>query len=114
MPRRESSKERLTTASMSAPLCATGCWRAAASEHPSEEIAQVPEVERARVEVRPAAGPALRATVGGAEGVVLLPLLDVGEDVICALDLLELRLGLVVAGIAVRVVLAARACGRPS
>src|SRR5206468_2490694 len=79
----------------------------AAAEHPAEDVAQVaqiPEVEPlGGVPREPAAGS--RTSVGGAERVVLLPLLGVREHVVRVLDLLEALLGLLVARIRVRVVL---------
>ena len=71
----------------------------------SEEVRDVAEVE---VEVPAAAAAAGKsgAPVGRAEGVVLLALLGVREHVVGALDLLEALLGLLVARVRVRVVLA--------
>src|SRR4029078_4125360 len=76
-----------------------------AAEQPAEDVAQVAEVgEIEAVEVDAAGtGP---APVGGAEAVVLLPLLRVGEYVVGALDLLEALLRRGVARVRVRVVLA--------
>ena len=71
---------------------------ASAAEEPAEDVA---EVEVAEVDVgRP------RPAVGRAEGVVLLALLGIGEDVVGLLDLLEPLLGLGIARVVVRVVLA--------
>src|SRR5437879_7512987 len=76
---------------------------AAVAEEASEEIAEVVDVEVAEVDVA-----ALRASppIRGAEGVVLLALLGIRENVVGALDLLEALLGVRIARIAVRVVLA--------
>jgi hypothetical protein len=80
---------------------------ASAAEHAAEEIPEIREVELLEVHaahVLAAAGKA--ASPRRAEGVVGTPLLGVREDVVCGLDLLEPILGAVVAGVAVRVVLA--------
>ena len=77
---------------------------AAAPEEGGEDVAEVGGKPAAR------AGCASRAALPEARehaaGVVLLALLGVGEGVVGLLDLLELLLGLLVAGVAVRVVLA--------
>src|SRR5207247_4316028 len=84
--------------------------RAATSEPVAEASEEVGDV--AEVEVEPAGpaaaptGKSARTPVGRAEGVVLLALLGVGEDVVGALDLLEALLRLRVARVLVRVVLA--------
>src|SRR5205085_6455033 len=74
----------------------------AAAEEPAEQVAEIADVE---VEAR-AAEPAGPRHPIRAEGVVLLPLLRVGEEVVGVLHLLEPLLGGVVARVPVRVVLA--------
>src|SRR5262249_27765148 len=76
-----------------------------AAEQPAEEVAEITEVEVAEVDVAEAAG-AARPAVGRAERVVGLALLVVREHVVGGLDLLEPLLGLAVARIAVRAMLA--------
>src|SRR5581483_11447900 len=84
---------------------------AAAAEdaaQPAEQVGQVAEVDVLDANVLEAAeGPgAGAADASGAEAVVLLALLRVGEQVVRRLDVLEPLLRLLVAGVAVRVVLA--------
>src|SRR5436190_10830226 len=77
---------------------------AASAEDAAEQVAEIPEipqVEVLEVDVAPAEA---AASVRGAEGVVLLPLLGIREQVVRALNLLEPLLGGRVAGVAVRVV----------
>src|SRR4029450_7993164 len=70
----------------------------------AEQVAEVSQI--AEVEGEPAPGLEARPPVGRAPGVVLLALLRVGENVVRRLDLLEALLGILVAGVRVRVVLA--------
>src|SRR5207237_4001200 len=82
----------------------TAAAGAAAAEQVPEQVAEIAEVPEVDVEAAGAAacaGPSVR----GAEAVVLLPLLRVGEDVVGGLHLLELLLGRSVARVLVRVVL---------
>src|SRR2546430_10978250 len=79
-----------------------GSSSAAVAEEASEEIAEHAEDQVAEVDVT-AIGSS--ASVRGAEGVVLLALLWIGENVVGALDLLEALLGGGIPRIAVRVVL---------
>ncbi len=74
-----------------------------AAEDPAQQVAEIAEV--AEVERERAARPELGTAARGAPGVVLLPLLRVGEDVVGGLDLLEHLLRLFVARVLVRVVL---------
>ena len=76
---------------------------APAAEDPAEQVAEIAEV--AEVERERAARPELGTAARRAPGVVLLPLLGVGEDVVGGLHLLEHLLGLGVARVLVRVVL---------
>src|SRR5262249_35106148 len=78
----------------------------APAEHAAEQVAEIPEI--AKVEVLEIDVPAREAAaaVRGAEGVVLLTLLGIREQVVRALDFLETLLGRRVAGVPVRVVLA--------
>src|SRR5262249_17884766 len=85
------------------PRPARAATAAAPAEEPAAEVAEVAEVEVGEAR---AAGPAGDAAVRRAPGVVLLALLGVGEDVVGALDLLEVLLRSLVAGVLVRVVLA--------
>src|SRR5439155_11830765 len=92
--------------SLAALLLLLPATAAAAAEAPAEdvaEIAEIPEVEPLGREVEAPARPA--AAVRRAEGVVLLALLGVGEDVVSRLHFLEALLGRLVARIRVRVVL---------
>src|SRR5581483_1177309 len=83
---------------------------AAAAEDPSEEVAEVAEVEalagREGEAARPAGAGEASAAVRCAERVVALSLLRVGEDVVGGLHLLEALLRARVARVLVRVVLA--------
>ena len=72
------------------------------AEDPAEDVAEIADVEVAEVEV--AASEARRAV--GAEGVVLLALVGVGQEVVGRLDVLEPLLRGRVARVPVRVVLA--------
>ena len=84
-----------------------GALTAAAAEELSEDVPQVPEIPKA------AEAPAVTAAAGGevgvysgkAELVVLGLLVRVGEDLVGLADLLELFLGFLIAGVAVRMVL---------
>ena len=90
---------RLDVVALTAALPLLARARAAAlAEEPAEQVAEVAEVE---VEVL---GAALRAV--RAERVVLLALLGILEDLVRGLHFLEARLGLRVARVLVRVVLA--------
>src|SRR5205823_3836857 len=79
---------------------------AAPAEDAPEQVAEVPEIPQVEVLEVDVASAEAAASVRGAEGVVLLPLLGIREQVVRALDLLEPLLGGRVAGVAVRVVLA--------
>ncbi len=108
-PCSESSNDRCTSASMSAPRC--GCARPAPrpprppAEEAAEQVGEIADVEAAEVDVRPARRTA-DAAVRRAEGVVLLALLRVGQHVVRVLHLLEALLGVLVARVRVGVVLA--------
>src|SRR5205823_6543743 len=84
---------RLDVGAPQTPLAAaTRAAPPAAAEQPPEDVAEVPDVEvGTEVDVAPAE-PARTAV--GAEGVVLLPLLGIGEEVVGGLDVLEALLGL--------------------
>src|SRR5256886_13339478 len=77
-----------------------------AAEDAAEEIAEVAEVADVEVAEVDVAALEAAAPVRRAEGVVLLALLRIGEQVVGALDFLESLLGRGVARITVRVVLA--------
>src|SRR5439155_16060999 len=76
----------------------------AAAEEPAEDVAEVAEISEVEPLVGEAAGPG--PPVLGAEAIVLLPLLGVGEHVVGGLHLLEALLRSWVARVCVRVVLA--------
>ena len=74
-----------------------------AAEDAAQQVAEIAEV--AEVEGERAARPELGTAARRAPGVVLLPLLEVGEDVVGGLHLLEHLLGILVTRVLVRVVL---------
>ena len=77
---------------------------ASPAEDAAEQVAEVPEIPQVEVLEVDVASAEAAASVRGAEGVVLLPLLGIREQVVRALNLLEPLLGGRVAGVAVRVV----------
>src|SRR5205085_1459592 len=79
---------------------------AAAAEEAAEEVAEIGEVVDVEVAEIDVAALEAAAPVSGAERVVLLPLLGVGEQVVGVLNLLEPLLRGRISGIAVGVVLA--------
>ena len=95
--------------------------RAAAPAPAAEDVAEAEDVAQAAEDVleagedgRVEAAGGGAAEAGVAEAVVHVPLVGVGEHRVGLGRFLELLLGRLVARVAVRVVLAARACGRRS
>ena len=94
--------DALAPAGSAAPLLAAA---EAAAEEAAENVAQVAEIEAAC----PVSAALARAIVGvhpgEAELVIFLALIGIGQHLVGLVDLLELLLGLLVAGVHVRVIL---------
>ena len=89
-------------AALRATAPAAAAEEVAEAEHVAQDVGEVPElVEDRWIEAGPAAGGAAHS--GVAEAIVRRPLLDIGEDGVGFRRFLELLLGRLVAGVAVRV-----------